>query len=193
MDVPVFQGRSCAPQGILVRSKSASTITRRPIGKPRRLHLRAATERCGLECDLILDLTGGLPLFTGHDKRDGYFPSRSGRSSRYRRLCSRSPPWSARSSSRVMSTSNPSSAPIPAAARPAVHVALMSARQAPSARTAMLSLLMLIFAVGAAPVKYGLSDRRGALLLPANQQFARAAFSPHADLCRSRRIAMLPF
>lgn len=73
-DVPVFFGRVSAATGHLgafevtiadfqgVRPSSRQSLD--PEGLP---------QRTTTNCDLILDLSGGHPLFTGHEKRDGYY------------------------------------------------------------------------------------------------------------------------
>lgn len=74
MDVPIFKGRISAAKGHLGAFGITvdSYATAQPSSK---LELGFDEPRDGAfsECDLILDLTGGAPLFSGHDKRDGYF------------------------------------------------------------------------------------------------------------------------
>lgn len=73
MDVPIFTGRIAAAKGHL----GAFEIVvdgYAPVRPSSRGALAFEAERNGAasRCDLILDLTGGTPLFPGHDKRDGY-------------------------------------------------------------------------------------------------------------------------
>ena len=74
MDVPVFQGSVVRAEGRL--GKFAVTVNGyAPAAPSSRLALafEAPRDNAASECDLILDLTGGAPLFPAHDKRDGYF------------------------------------------------------------------------------------------------------------------------
>lgn len=73
MTVPVFKGTIVQAKGHL----GAFGITVNdyaPAIPSSRLALAFESPRDGAfsECDLILDLTGGSPLFTGHERRDGY-------------------------------------------------------------------------------------------------------------------------
>ena len=73
MDVPVFRGRISSAKGHL--GAFAINVDGYAAAKPSsRLELtfEAPRDNAYSECDLILDLTGGAPLFTGHDRRDGY-------------------------------------------------------------------------------------------------------------------------
>ena len=83
-EFPVVQGHDPLGQGPSRRVRAhASTIT------PRRRRPRAARSTFGpardgavSHCDIVLDLTGGAPLFPASDLRDGYLradPARSGR------------------------------------------------------------------------------------------------------------------
>jgi Fe-S-cluster-containing hydrogenase component 2 len=74
MDVPVFKGTITQAKGHL----GAFGITvdgYAPAVPSSRLTLsfEAPRNNAFSECDLILDLTGGTPLFQAHEKRDGYF------------------------------------------------------------------------------------------------------------------------
>ncbi|MBO6562186.1 MAG: 4Fe-4S binding protein [Nisaea sp.] len=74
MDVPVFQGRIARAQGHLGAFEIA--VDRyAPADPASRDGFRFERPQDGAmsTCDLILDLTGETPLFTGHEKRDGYF------------------------------------------------------------------------------------------------------------------------
>ncbi|WP_193173974.1 4Fe-4S binding protein [Nisaea nitritireducens] len=74
MDVPVFQGRIIRTAGHLgafeigVDDYAPANPASRDAFSFERPQNGAVSK-----CDLILDLTGETPLFTGHDKRDGYF------------------------------------------------------------------------------------------------------------------------
>lgn len=70
---PVFRGRIRNARGVLGQfSVSVENCARaRPSSRDEFSFedVQAATD---LECDLILDVSGGKPLFTGHGRRDGY-------------------------------------------------------------------------------------------------------------------------
>lgn len=74
MDVPVFKGTVAAAKGhfgafeIVVDDYAPSVVSARGT-----MAFEAARNGASSKCDLILDLTGGTPLFTAHEKRDGYF------------------------------------------------------------------------------------------------------------------------
>ncbi|WP_340118268.1 4Fe-4S binding protein [Pelagibius sp. 7325] len=74
MDVPVFKGTIVQAKGhlggfgITVNDYAPAT----PSGRGA-LTFDAAKNNAFSECDLILDLTGGTPLFQAAEKRDGYF------------------------------------------------------------------------------------------------------------------------
>ncbi|MDH3596643.1 MAG: 4Fe-4S binding protein [Rhodospirillales bacterium] len=74
MDVPVFKGTVARAEGHL--GKFAVTVDgyapAAPSSRPTFV-FEAAKNDAFSECDLILDLTGGTPLFPAHEKRDGYF------------------------------------------------------------------------------------------------------------------------
>ena len=74
MDVPVFRGTIARAEGHLGKfgvnvNAYAPTI---PASR-RRLAFEAPRDNAYSECDLILDLTGGTPLFPAKERRDGYF------------------------------------------------------------------------------------------------------------------------
>jgi ferredoxin len=74
MDVPVFRGTVVRAEGHL--GKFAVIVNGyAPAAPSSRLALafEAPRDNAASECDLILDLTGGPPLFPAHTKRDGYF------------------------------------------------------------------------------------------------------------------------
>jgi len=74
MDVPVFKGTIVQAKGhlggfgITVNDYAPATPSGRAV-----LGFDAARNNAFSECDLILDLTGGQPLFPAAEKRDGYF------------------------------------------------------------------------------------------------------------------------
>ena len=74
VEVPIFKGRISGAKGHLgaFGIEVDGYATAQPSSK---LELAFDDPRDGAfsECDLILDLTGGTPLFPAHDKRDGYF------------------------------------------------------------------------------------------------------------------------
>jgi ferredoxin len=74
VDLPVFRGRVAGAQGHLgafaleIDDHAPMTVSSRQtlaFGRPR--------DGVTSECDLILDLSGGAPLFPAHEKRDGYY------------------------------------------------------------------------------------------------------------------------
>ncbi|MGQ0662525.1 MAG: 4Fe-4S dicluster domain-containing protein [Pseudomonadota bacterium] len=73
-DVPLFKGRVVAAKGhlgafeVVVDGYAAAIPSSR-----RALEFEAPRDGATATCDLILDLTGGAPLFPAHRKRDGYF------------------------------------------------------------------------------------------------------------------------
>ena len=73
MDVPIFRGTITQAKGHLgafgvnLRGYAAATPSSRGT-----LSFEAPRDTAFTECDLILDLTGGAPLFPAHEKRDGY-------------------------------------------------------------------------------------------------------------------------
>lgn len=73
VDVPIYKGTIVAARGHLggfeiVVDDYAAT---RPSAR-RQLAFEAPRKGASATCDLILDVTGGKPLFAAHDKRDGY-------------------------------------------------------------------------------------------------------------------------
>ncbi|MCH8155223.1 MAG: 4Fe-4S binding protein [Proteobacteria bacterium] len=73
MDVPIFKGTITQAKGHLgafgidLRGYAAANPSARQA-----LDFEAPKDNAFTECDLILDLTGGTPLFPAHEKRDGY-------------------------------------------------------------------------------------------------------------------------
>jgi ferredoxin len=73
MDVPVFRGTIVQARGhlgsfgITVKGYAPAAPSSRA-----RLSFEAPRDSAFSECDLILDLTGGTPLFTAGERRDGY-------------------------------------------------------------------------------------------------------------------------
>ena len=73
MDVPIFKGSIVQAKGhmggfgITVNDYAPAS----PSGRAQ-LVFEAPRDNAFSECDLILDLTGGTPLFPAHEKRDGY-------------------------------------------------------------------------------------------------------------------------
>ncbi len=73
MDVPIFRGTIAQAKGHLgafginLRGYAPATPSARGA-----LSFEAPRDTAFSECDLILDLTGGAPLFPAHEKRDGY-------------------------------------------------------------------------------------------------------------------------
>ncbi len=74
MDVPIFAGTIVAAKGhlgafeIVVDGYAPLVVSSRG-----RLAFEAPRDGAASTCDLILDLTGGAPLFPGAERRDGYF------------------------------------------------------------------------------------------------------------------------
>ncbi|MEM7651821.1 MAG: 4Fe-4S binding protein, partial [Pseudomonadota bacterium] len=73
-DVPIFRGTIVGAKGhfggfeIIVNDYAPSAASSRD-----QLRFEPSKDGAASQCDLILDLTGGSPMFTGHGKRDGYF------------------------------------------------------------------------------------------------------------------------
>ncbi len=73
MDVPIFKGTVVQAKGhlggfgITVNDYAPAS----PSGRAQ-LSFEAPRDNAFSECDLILDLSGGTPLFPAHEKRDGY-------------------------------------------------------------------------------------------------------------------------
>jgi ferredoxin len=73
MDVPIFSGRIVQARGHL--GAFAITVDGYAPARPSargRLAFEAPRDNAFSECDVIVDLTGGTPLFTAHERRDGY-------------------------------------------------------------------------------------------------------------------------
>ncbi|MCG8543061.1 MAG: 4Fe-4S binding protein, partial [Alphaproteobacteria bacterium] len=74
MDVPIFKGTIAAAKGhlgafeIVVNAYAPLVVSSRQA-----LGFESARDGASSRCDLILDLTGGAPLFPAPEKRDGYF------------------------------------------------------------------------------------------------------------------------
>ncbi|SMF82385.1 4Fe-4S dicluster domain-containing protein [Tistlia consotensis] len=74
MEVPVFKGRIVSARGHL--GAFAVTVDGYAAAQPSAraaFAFEAPRNNAYSECDLILDLTGGTPLFPAHERRDGYF------------------------------------------------------------------------------------------------------------------------
>ncbi|MEE8501105.1 MAG: 4Fe-4S dicluster domain-containing protein, partial [Kiloniellales bacterium] len=73
MDVPIFKGTIVQAQGHLgkfaINLNDYAAVTASSRGA---LAFEAPRDNANSECDLILDLTGGTPLFPAHERRDGY-------------------------------------------------------------------------------------------------------------------------
>jgi len=73
-EVPIYAGTIVKASGHLGAFKITVNGHAAPKPSSRRvLAFEAGRDNVTSECDLILDLTGGAPLFAAHDKRDGYF------------------------------------------------------------------------------------------------------------------------
>ncbi|MDJ0952000.1 MAG: 4Fe-4S binding protein [Alphaproteobacteria bacterium] len=74
IDVPIFKGTITAAQGHL-GGFGINVDDYAPMLPSARGPIRWEPAKNGAfsECDLILDLSGGAPLFPAHEKRDGYF------------------------------------------------------------------------------------------------------------------------
>jgi ferredoxin len=73
MDVPIFKGTIVRAEGHL--GGFAVNVNRHAAAVPssrRALAFEAERDDAFSECDLILDLSGGAPLFPVHERRDGY-------------------------------------------------------------------------------------------------------------------------
>lgn len=74
MDIPIFKGTIAAAHGhlgafeIVVDAYAPMVVSSRDA-----LSFEAPRDGASSQCDLILDLTGGAPLFPAAEKRDGYF------------------------------------------------------------------------------------------------------------------------
>lgn len=74
MDLPIVQGHIAGARGHLGAFELVVDNYALPLPSSRR-HLTFGAPRNGASstCDIIIDLTGGTPLFPAHEKRDGYF------------------------------------------------------------------------------------------------------------------------
>jgi ferredoxin len=74
MDVPLFRGRVREARGhlgafeLVIDDYAAARVSSR-----QRLEFGVGSDGVRTRCDLILDLTGGSPLFPSPERRDGYF------------------------------------------------------------------------------------------------------------------------
>ena len=73
-DFPVLQGTIVNAIGSSRRLRPAHRRLRRPLARPRvsALLFGAGADGATSTCDLVLDLSGGPPLFPAHDLRSGY-------------------------------------------------------------------------------------------------------------------------
>jgi len=73
MDVPIVQGRIVGARGHLGAFELVVDDYARPAPSSRQqLVFGAARDGATSRCDLIIDVSGGTPLFSAHEKRDGY-------------------------------------------------------------------------------------------------------------------------
>ncbi|HJS32897.1 MAG TPA: 4Fe-4S dicluster domain-containing protein [Alphaproteobacteria bacterium] len=73
-EVPIYRGTIIAARGYLGAFEIEVNRYAAAIPSSRgRLEFEAARDSAASRCDLILDLSGGAPLFQAHAKRDGYF------------------------------------------------------------------------------------------------------------------------
>lgn len=73
MDLPIVQGRIVGARGHLGSFELVVDDYALPMPSSRRqLAFGPARKGASSRCDIILDLTGGTPLFPAHEKRDGY-------------------------------------------------------------------------------------------------------------------------
>lgn len=74
MDLPVVQGKIRAAKGHLGAFELVVDDFALPLPSSRgRLAFGLTKNGASSRCDVIIDLTGGRPLFSAHEKRDGYF------------------------------------------------------------------------------------------------------------------------
>ena len=74
MDLPVVQGHIAGARGHLGAFELVVDNYALPLPSSRRsLVFGPARNGASSKCDIIIDLTGGTPLFPAHEKRDGYF------------------------------------------------------------------------------------------------------------------------
>lgn len=73
IDMPVFKGRVAQASGHLGRFQlSVEGFSTMTVSSREQLSFEAPRAAVDAEADLILDLSGGAPLFPAHEKRDGY-------------------------------------------------------------------------------------------------------------------------
>ncbi len=73
IDMPIFKGRVRQADGAIGKFKLVvDGFAAMAVSSRSALDFEGARDGVAAEADLILDLTGGAPLFAGHDKRDGY-------------------------------------------------------------------------------------------------------------------------
>src|SRR5258708_5751595 len=73
MDIPIVQGRIVGARGHLGAFELVVDDYALPAPSSRRgLAFGAPRNGATSRCDLIIDVSGGVPLFTAHEKRDGY-------------------------------------------------------------------------------------------------------------------------
>jgi ferredoxin len=74
MDIPVVQGRVRAARGYLGAFELVIDDYALPLPSSRDvMRFGAPRQGAASRCDIIIDLSGGTPLFPAHEKRDGYF------------------------------------------------------------------------------------------------------------------------
>ncbi len=74
MDIPVVQGHVRGARGYLGAFELVVDDYALPLPSSRsQLRFGAPRQGAVSRCDIIIDLSGGTPLFPAHDKRDGYF------------------------------------------------------------------------------------------------------------------------
>ena len=74
IDMPVFKGKVAAADGHLGAFKlTVDDFAAMSVSSREALAFGQANDGVSAEADLILDLSGGAPLFPAHEKRDGYF------------------------------------------------------------------------------------------------------------------------
>jgi len=87
MDLPVVQGRIVGARGHLGKFELVIDEYALPLPSSRQsLKFGAPRNGASSTCDIIIDLTGGTPLFPAHDKRDGYFRADPGDPAAVQRL-----------------------------------------------------------------------------------------------------------
>lgn len=74
IDMPIFKGRVTEAKGHLGAFQlSVDEFAAMEVSSRQALEFAAGRDGVAVEADLILDLSGGAPLFPAHEKRDGYF------------------------------------------------------------------------------------------------------------------------